>query len=181
MIKLFLKMKQLPLSEKVTWQAYCAETPSFPSFPYAIYGHQFLVPAGGQDKEPELSWAHYSHPGNLGVRKTDTEFVCDVKQSKKAVLRGAECEAMSDLRGSRQRVKNEVGLQCRGKMEGPRHGGKAREGASRKATGWMSALSGLTFFIKLDSVEQIPPSLNQHEWISCLHREKVHVLAHFFK
>lgn len=58
-----------------------------------------------------------------------------MKQSKKAVLRGAECEAMSDLRGSRQRVKNEVGLQYRGNMEGPRHGGKAREGASRKATG----------------------------------------------
>lgn len=50
----------------------------------------------------------------------------------KTILQRAECKAVSDLRSSRQRDKNEVGLQCRGDTEGPRAGGKVREGESRK-------------------------------------------------
>lgn len=73
---------------------------------------------------------------------------------------------MSYLRLSQQRDRNEGGLQSIGDMEGPGAGGKARGRESRKAPWELFSLPGLRFFIKMDSLEQILPSLSQQEWIS---------------
>lgn len=152
------KQQQLPLSEKVTWPAYCVEMLSFPSLPYAIELHLFLVPAMGGGREPVLSWACYSHSGRLEMRWTNTEFVCGVKQSLSSVSRVQGGELLEKQSAEEQ--------EWRWRHGGPKGWKEGQRPREQKGFVGTFSLRGLKFLIKTNPLEQILPSLNQHEWIS---------------